>query len=39
MKHGNIYPPARAQRALDNFFRPQNLTAPRELALRATACR
>ncbi len=37
MKHGNIYPPAQAQRALDNFFTPQNLTALRELALRATA--
>ena len=37
MKHGNIYPPAQAQRALDNFFTPRNLTALRELALRATA--
>jgi len=37
MKHGNIYPPAQAQRALDNFFTPGNLTALRELALRATA--
>ena len=37
MKHGNIYPPAQAQRALDNFFTPQNLTALRDLALRATA--
>ena len=37
MKHGNIYPPAQAQRALDNFFTPGNLTALRDLALRATA--
>ncbi len=37
MTHGNIYPPAQAQRALDNFFTPGNLTALRELALRATA--
>lgn len=37
MKHGNIYPPDQAQRALDNFFTPRNLTALRELALRATA--
>jgi two-component system sensor histidine kinase KdpD len=37
MKHGNIYPPEQARRALDNFFTPQNLTALRELALRATA--
>jgi two-component system sensor histidine kinase KdpD len=37
MKHGNIYPPTQAQRALDNFFTPGNLTALRELALRATA--
>jgi two-component system sensor histidine kinase KdpD len=34
MKHGNIYPPARARRALDNFFTPGNLTALRDLALR-----
>jgi len=37
MRHGNIYPPDRAQRALENFFRPGNLTALRELALRRTA--
>ncbi len=36
MKHGNIYPPEQARRALDNFFTPQNLTALRDLALRAT---
>jgi two-component system, OmpR family, sensor histidine kinase KdpD len=37
MVHGNIYPPERAQRALQNFFRPGNLAALRELALRRTA--
>jgi two-component system, OmpR family, sensor histidine kinase KdpD len=37
MRHGNIYPPDRAQRALQNFFRPGNLAALRELALRRTA--
>ncbi len=37
MKHGNIYPPAQASRALENFFTAGNLTALRELALRATA--
>ena len=37
MKHGNIYPAAQAQRALDNFFTVGNLTALRDLALRATA--
>lgn len=37
MKHGNIYPEAQAQQALRNFFRAGNLTALRELALRATA--
>jgi two-component system, OmpR family, sensor histidine kinase KdpD len=37
MLHGNIYPPERAQRALQNFFRPGNLAALRELALRRTA--
>jgi two-component system sensor histidine kinase KdpD len=39
MKHGNIYPPARARRALDNFFTPGNLTALRDLALRTMARR
>jgi two-component system sensor histidine kinase KdpD len=34
MRHGNIYPPARAARALDEFFREGNLNALRELALR-----
>jgi two-component system sensor histidine kinase KdpD len=37
MKHGNIYPPEQARRALDNFFTVGNLTALRDLALRATA--
>ncbi len=34
MRHGNIYPPARAERALEEFFREGNLNALRELALR-----
>ena len=37
MVHGNIYPPEQARRALDNFFTLGNLTALRDLALRATA--
>jgi two-component system sensor histidine kinase KdpD len=37
MKHGNIYPPEQAGRALENFFTPGNLTALRDIALRATA--
>ncbi|HVC79737.1 MAG TPA: universal stress protein, partial [Chloroflexota bacterium] len=37
MKHGNIYPPEQARRALENFFTAGNLTALRDLALRATA--
>jgi two-component system, OmpR family, sensor histidine kinase KdpD len=37
MKHGNIYPPEQADRALQNFFTLANLTALRDLALRATA--
>ncbi len=32
--HGNVYPPARAEQALHQFFREGNLTALRELALR-----
>ena len=39
MKHGNVYPPERAQVALDKFFTEANLTALRELALRITARR
>lgn len=34
MKHGNIYPQQNVERALSGFFRPGNLAALRELALR-----
>ncbi|MCL5256519.1 MAG: universal stress protein [Chloroflexi bacterium] len=34
MKHGNIYPPDRAEQALRQYFREGNLSALRELALR-----
>jgi two-component system, OmpR family, sensor histidine kinase KdpD len=37
MKRGDIYPVDRAERALSNFFRPGNLIALRELALRQVA--
>src|SRR5271165_803771 len=37
MVHGNIYPKERAAKALTNFFRTDNLTALRELALRFLA--
>lgn len=37
LRHGNVYPPERAQRALENYFSQSNLTALRELALRKTA--
>jgi two-component system, OmpR family, sensor histidine kinase KdpD len=37
MLHGNIYPRERASVALNNFFRTDNLTALRELALRFLA--
>jgi two-component system, OmpR family, sensor histidine kinase KdpD len=37
MKHGNVYPPERAQVALDRFFTEANLTALRELSLRLVA--
>jgi two-component system sensor histidine kinase KdpD len=37
MAHGNIYPTAKAPSALANFFRIENLTALRELALRFVA--
>jgi two-component system sensor histidine kinase KdpD len=37
MKHGNVYPPERAQVALEKFFTEANLTALRELALRLVA--
>ncbi len=33
MAHGNIYPAARIDAALSNYFRPGNLSALRELAL------
>ncbi len=39
MKHGNVYPPDRAQVALDRFFTESNLTALRELSLRLVARR
>jgi two-component system sensor histidine kinase KdpD len=39
MKHGNVYPPERAQVALDRFFTEANLTALRELSLRLVARR
>ena len=39
MKHGNVYPPERAQVALDRFFTEGNLTALRELSLRLVARR
>jgi two-component system sensor histidine kinase KdpD len=39
MKHGNVYPPERAQVALDKFFTESNLTALRELSLRLVARR
>jgi two-component system sensor histidine kinase KdpD len=34
LRHGNVYPPERAQQALQHFFREGNLNALRELALR-----
>lgn len=37
LRHGNVYPPERAQRALEQYFTLSNLTALRELALRRTA--
>jgi two-component system, OmpR family, sensor histidine kinase KdpD len=37
LRHGNVYPPERAGRALENFFSVANLTALRELSLRRTA--
>jgi two-component system sensor histidine kinase KdpD len=37
MLHGNIYPPEKVPEALTHFFRPENLTALRELALRFVA--
>jgi two-component system sensor histidine kinase KdpD len=37
LRHGNVYPPERAQQALHSFFREGNLNALRELALRKVA--
>src|SRR5689334_13249999 len=37
MRRGDIYPQERVERALENFFRPGNLIALRELALRQVA--
>ena len=37
MLHGNIYPATRVDTALSNFFRPGNLAALREIALRMVA--
>jgi two-component system sensor histidine kinase KdpD len=39
LKEGKVYVPRQAERALDHFFSPANLTALRELALRRTADR
>ena len=39
LKDGKVYVPEQAQRALDHYFSPGNLTALRELALRRTAQR
>ncbi len=37
LKEGKVYIPEQAERALEHFFSPGNLTALRELALRRTA--
>src|SRR6202161_220142 len=37
LKEGKVYVPKHAERALEHFFSPANLTALRELALRRTA--
>jgi two-component system, OmpR family, sensor histidine kinase KdpD len=37
LKQGKVYVPKQAQRALEHYFSPGNLTALRELALRRTA--
>lgn len=39
MEEGKVYVPEQAQRAMSNFFRPGNLIALREMALRRTADR
>jgi two-component system sensor histidine kinase KdpD len=37
LREGKIYPPAQVEQALRNFFKPSNLAALRELALREVA--
>src|ERR1700716_2134978 len=37
LKEGKVYVPKQAERALEHYFSPTNLTALRELALRRTA--
>jgi two-component system sensor histidine kinase KdpD len=37
LREGKVYPPQQAQQALQHFFRPGNLTALREMALRRMA--
>src|SRR5215470_14180592 len=37
LKEGKVYVPRQAERALEHFFSPTNLTALREMALRRTA--
>jgi two-component system sensor histidine kinase KdpD len=39
LKEGKVYVPKQAERALEHYFSPGNLTALRELALRQTAAR
>jgi hypothetical protein len=39
LREGKVYVPEQAQRALEHYFSPGNLTALRELALRRTAQR
>jgi len=39
LKEGKVYLPQQAERAIRNYFKPGNLTALRELALRRTAQR
>ena len=39
LREGKVYVPRQAERALEHFFSPANLTALRELALRRTADR
>jgi two-component system sensor histidine kinase KdpD len=37
MRHGNVYAPDKVETALANFFRPQNLSAMRQIGLRLVA--